>query len=272
MDFKPQHDNSTPQKVNAASSSHQATSEKPEANQSTPQKQSKPFPELTQQPPKPREVKPSELPETWVPQQIQVDRIHVLIPMLLLTLIIYALLWSGVKWLRLRLRRYFPKVVISTILATFLILLSYFFVIWPVYLTAEMSAVALGLVLGWCWVDFDRRKARGPLRPRTNERQRLAKQLDSEPRRDMSNPQYDPRDARDPLDPDGDLDQLGFFNSRVATRSRELFVITIADIPMESKEREDALKLVDSYWMKQNHSKAKGQEHSTVREARGDER
>jgi hypothetical protein len=103
------------------------------------------------------------------------------------------------------------------------LVLSYLKPVWPCFLAAALAAVALGLVRGWCRVDFDRLKARGRWHPS------LASRIQ-------------------PLDPKGELDQLGFFNSRVAMRSPELFRIAIEDMPMRPDERELANQLVNRYW------------------------
>jgi hypothetical protein len=111
-----------------------------------------------------------------------------------------------------RMPRYHQKIKWAAIATVGFVLLSYFEPIWPFFLAAEIAAVILGLVFGWCRVDFDRMKVRGPLNPK------------------------------------GELDQLGFFNSRVAMRSLELFKITIADMPIPEAERNAANELVERYW------------------------
>jgi len=113
--------------------------------------------------------------------------------------------------------RYHQKIKWATIAAVGFVLLSYLEPIWPFFLAAELASITLGLVLGWCRVDYDRMKIRGPLKM------------------------------------EGELDQLGFFNSRVAMRSLRLFKITIGDMPIPVAEKEAATELVERYW----HSREK---------------
>jgi len=72
--------------------------------------------------------------------------------------------------------------------------------------------VAFGINLGWCLVKFDRSRLKG-----VNMQQ--------------------------------DLDQMGFFNSRIAMRSPELFNITIADVDdVTDEDKATARALVSKYW------------------------
>jgi hypothetical protein len=82
--------------------------------------------------------------------------------------------------------------------ASFLLLTSLLHVeAWPVFLLSELSAVWLGLALGWAWVDVDLKKVEDP------------------------SPQS--------------FDDLGFFYSRIATRSLVLFEVTTAERAMKVK-------------------------------------
>jgi hypothetical protein len=111
--------------------------------------------------------------------------------------------------------RSWKKLVVVALLVLLALPLSYVIRQWPFYLAAELSVVLLGLTAGWCWIDYDRRKINGP-----------------------------------GLTIDGDLDQLGYFNSRVAMRSAELFSTTVVDIPVagEQPERDIAHLKVQRYW------------------------
>ena len=83
---------------------------------------------------------------------------------------------------------------------------------WPIFLAAECASVAFGINLGWCLVKFDRSRLKG-----VNMHQ--------------------------------DLDQMGFFNSRIAMRSPELFNITIADVDdVTDQDKTTARALVSKYW------------------------
>jgi hypothetical protein len=112
--------------------------------------------------------------------------------------------------------RSWKKLAIVAFLVLIALPVSYGITQWPFYLAAELSVVLLGVTAGWCWIDYDRRKINGPgLRIK------------------------------------GDLDQLGYFNSRVAMRSAELFNTTVLDIPVgpgEQPERDIAHLLVQNYW------------------------
>jgi hypothetical protein len=91
--------------------------------------------------------------------------------------------------------------------------------LWPVLLAAECAAVGLGISFGWCIVKFDRTRLKW-------------------------------------VKPDSELDKLGFFNSRIAMRSQELFDITIADLSdVTPEQKESARELVRNYWKpKTDHS------------------
>jgi len=104
-----------------------------------------------------------------------------------------------------------------------LLALSYIVPIWPFCLAAELGAVAVGVTAGWCGLDYERMKV-------TTIPAHLKKNGHAE------------------------LDDLGFFNARVAMRNRDLFRISIADIPMEPEQRAAAQGLVDRYW----HAKENG--------------
>jgi hypothetical protein len=114
--------------------------------------------------------------------------------------------------------RSWKKLAVVALLALVALPVSYGITQWPFYLAAELSVVLLGVTAGWCWIDYDRRKINGP-----------------------------------GLKIDGDLDQLGYFNSRVAMRSAELFNTTVVDIPVEpgdQPQRDIAHLLVQNYWGK----------------------
>lgn len=112
--------------------------------------------------------------------------------------------------------RSWKKLAVVAVLVLIALPVSYWITQWPFYLAAELSVVLLGVTAGWCWIDYDRRKINGP-----------------------------------GLTIDGDLDQLGYFNSRVAMRSADLFNTTVVDIPVgpgEQPERDIAHLLVQNYW------------------------
>jgi hypothetical protein len=94
-------------------------------------------------------------------------------------------------------------------------LMSVFLVVgtwWPIFLAAECAAVSFGINLGWCLVKFDRSRLKG-------------------------------------VKMHQDLDQMGFFNSRIAMRSPELFNITIADVDdVTDHDKATARALVSKYW------------------------
>jgi hypothetical protein len=139
----------------------------------------------------------------------------VIVTVIVATLAFYVIAgWLGRRWIaRERSRK---KLAVVALFALVALPLSYGITQWPFYLAAELSVVVLGLTAGWCWIDYDRRKINGPH-----------------------------------LNPSDDLDQLGYFNSKVAMRSAELFNITVMDIPVEKGEqpqRDIAHLLVQRYW------------------------
>jgi hypothetical protein len=145
-----------------------------------------------------------------------------IIIVVVVTLVLYliiGLVWR--KWIGRD--RYRKKLAFVGFLVLVALPLSYGFRQWPFYLAAELATAALGLTAGWCWIDYDRRKINGP------------------------------------LDLYEDVDQLGYFNSRVAMRSADLFHVTIADIPKkeedkrkgERKEREKDDKDKETYAQRQ---------------------
>jgi hypothetical protein len=139
----------------------------------------------------------------------------VIVTVIVLTLLCYAIAGGlGRKWVTRD--RSWKKLAVAASLALLFLLLSYGIRQWPFYLAAELSVVLLGLTAGWCWIDYDRRKINGP-----------------------------------GLSMDSDLDQLGYFNSRVAMRSADLFNVTVLDIPVgsgEQPQRDIAHLLVQRYW------------------------
>jgi hypothetical protein len=86
---------------------------------------------------------------------------------------------------------------------------------WPLYLLSESSSVCLGIFVAYCWIRNDRAKARTS----TTEGK------------------------------DG-LDQLGFFNSRLAKRNLKLFEIATKEVvsPVPGEPTPPATALVARYW------------------------
>jgi hypothetical protein len=86
---------------------------------------------------------------------------------------------------------------------------------WPLYLLSEISSVALGIFVAASWIRYDRAKAKTATEGGK-----------------------------------GGLDQLGFFNSRLAKRNLKLFEIAtkevMSDVP--EKRRQPAKAMVASYW------------------------
>jgi hypothetical protein len=120
-------------------------------------------------------------------------------------------------------------------LVFFASLMSVFLIVgtwWPFFLAAECAAVGLGINLGWCLVKFDRSRLTG-------------------------------------VKMDQDLDQMGFFNSRIAMRSPELFSITIADVDdVPDHAKTTARALVSKYW--QPKTAATGMTPTFEKEESGD--
>jgi hypothetical protein len=86
---------------------------------------------------------------------------------------------------------------------------------WPLYLLSEISSVALGIFVAACWIRHDRAKVQSS----TEEGK-------------------------------GGLDQLGFFNSRLAKRNPKLFEIATKELMSEVPEerRQPATTMVARYW------------------------
>jgi hypothetical protein len=86
---------------------------------------------------------------------------------------------------------------------------------WPFYLLSEISSVCLGIFVAYCWIRNDRAKARTS----TEEGK-------------------------------GGLDQLGFFNSRLAKRNLKLFEIATKEVVSEAPGQSiaPATALVTNYW------------------------
>lgn len=86
---------------------------------------------------------------------------------------------------------------------------------WPLYLLSEISSVALGIFVAASWIRNDRAKAKNATEGGK-----------------------------------GGLDQLGFFNSRLAKRNLKLFEIAtkevMSDVP--EKRRQPAKTMVASFW------------------------
>jgi hypothetical protein len=112
---------------------------------------------------------------------------------------------------------YRGKIFFCGTVAVVLLGLSYLAPIWPICLAAEIAAVALGLTAGWCRIDYERMRVTA-----------ISRVIE--------------------VKGGAELDDLGFFNARVAMKSPDLFRISIADIPMKAEERAAAQDLVDHYW------------------------
>ena len=104
---------------------------------------------------------------------------------------------------------------------------------WPLYLLSEISSVCLGIFVAYCWIRNDRAKARTS----TEEGK-------------------------------GGLDQLGFFNSRLAKRNLKLFEIATKEVVGEAPGQPipSATALVANYW----ETKGKSDKRSSGSIARGD--
>jgi hypothetical protein len=109
-----------------------------------------------------------------------------------------------------KLRLFFLGILLCLMIA--LLCWSAYQPVWQLLLAAECAAVCFGIDFGWCLVKFDRSRLAG-------------------------------------VDMKKDLDQLGFFNSRIAMRSPELFNITIADLDeVTPDDKAKARALVRKHW------------------------
>lgn len=192
--------------------------------------------------PKPRiSVPPKEMLEFPRETQPKVEVLPVVEWIIVIWIVAYVLLLLRFRWPRLR--RYRWKMFVWVLLSLIAVTVCYRVTIWPMYLIAELSMVILGLVAGWCLVDFDRQKALGAA---TIVAPRGAKWLQNIKANFLPDPVEE--ETREALDKTKDLDQLGFFNSRIAMRSPELFEVSIADIPGAGDQKKEAVKLVRDYW------------------------
>ncbi len=192
--------------------------------------------------PQPRgSVRPREMLKISTQEQPRREVLPVVEGIIVIWVLAYVLLLLCFRWPRLR--RYRWKMFVWVLISLIAVIVCYRVTIWPMYLLAELSMVILGLVAGWCLVDFDRQKVLGAatiVAPRGAKWFHYLK----------ANLLPDPGEgeARKALDKTKDLDQLGFFNSRIAVRSPELFEVSIADIPGTEEQKKEAVDLVRSYW------------------------
>lgn len=125
--------------------------------------------------------------------------------------------------------KYVLWVLIASIISAILIWLSLSHGTWAWYLSAEISSALAGILFAAKWIIHDRAKAQTSLKR-------------------------------------GSLDQLGFFNSRLAKRSRKLFEIATKEVTRESSEvqRQQANALVAQYWKAEGAKSGKPSEASSV--------
>src|SRR5208283_138209 len=110
---------------------------------------------------------------------------------------------------------YWWKALLACLPLAFFLAVCWRFPTWPLYLLSEISSVALGIFVAACWIRHDRAKVQSS----TEEGK-------------------------------GGLDQLGFFNSRLAKRNPKLFEIGTKEVMSEVPEekRQPARALVARYW------------------------
>jgi hypothetical protein len=111
--------------------------------------------------------------------------------------------------------KYWWKALLACLPLVFFLVVGWFVRSWPLYLLSEISSVCLGIFVAACWIRYDRAKAQ------TSSKRKP-----------------------------GGLDQLGFFNSRLAKRSSKLFEIATKEVTREKSEeqRQQAVALVAKYW------------------------
>lgn len=130
-------------------------------------------------------------------------------------------------------------VLVAGIISAIFIWLSLFHGTWPWYLSAEVSSAITGILGTANWIIHDRAKAQTSLKR-------------------------------------GSLDQLGFFNSRLAKRSRKLFEIATKEVTRERSEeqRQQANALVANYWKAEGAkvgTKPKASSEATSTDGKDDE-
>jgi hypothetical protein len=129
------------------------------------------------------------------------------------------------------LARYWWKLLLALIPLSVFLFWSWSDGIWPLYLLSEISSAAFGIFVVACWIRHDRAKANTAT-----------------------------------LGGKGGLDQLGFFNSRLAKRSPELFDIATKEVLHEGevtrgktdKEIAPARAMVANYWEKKSGTTSLG--------------
>lgn len=107
---------------------------------------------------------------------------------------------------------------------------------WAFYLLSELASVGLGITSGWWWVDFDYSKPESLSSPVGDRRQLGFLNLRK---------------------------SLGFFHSRVAMRSQELFNITIVGPTIRREQVLFARELVRNYWQLAKKKEPAGSEGPT---------
>ena len=208
-------------------------------------------------------VPPREMPEFPSRTQTKTEVLPVVEWIIVIWVVAYALLLLRFRWPRLR--RYRWKMFVWILISLIAVVVSYRVTIWPMYLLAELCMVILGLVAGWCLVDFDRQKALGAA---TIVAPKGARWFQNVKANFLPDPVEE--EARESLDKTKDLDQLGFFNSRIAMRSPELFEVSIADIPGTEEQKKEAVDLVWDYWEEKQDNAGTAQPSEKNPTQRGD--